>query len=143
MLKETYCSCFTTTSTPTIPASTTEYTITHSTAFTCTPASESFNECCSFFGSYEYQVTLSISVIFLTPSCTHCNALHCYEEGLQNSTRTNPKFSMCCSQGAIELPIANDTPEPIRVLLTETRVNANGRVVWSNRTSHFQQYIRS
>ena len=50
---------------------------------------------------------------------------------------------MCCSQGTVELPIANDTPEPIRVLLTETRVNANGKVVWSNRTAHFQQNIRS
>src|SRR5438552_3104300 len=50
---------------------------------------------------------------------------------------------MCCSQGTVELPIANDTPEPFRVLLTETRVNANGKVVWSNRTAYFQQNIRS
>ena len=50
---------------------------------------------------------------------------------------------MCCSQGTVKLPIANDTPEPIRALLTETRVNANGKVVWSNRTAHFQQNIRS
>jgi hypothetical protein len=41
------------------------------------------------------------------------------------------------------LPIANDTPEPIRVILSETRVNANGKVVWTHRTAHFQQYIRS
>ena len=45
--------------------------------------------------------------------------------------------------GAVEFPIANDTPEPIRVLLTETRVNGNAKVVWTNRTAHFQQYIRS
>ena len=82
-------------------------------------------------------------VVFLTFSCPHCNALHWKEEGLQKSTRTNPKFSMCCPQGTVKLPIANDTPEPIRVLLTETRVNANGKVVWSNRTAHFQQNIRS
>ena len=50
---------------------------------------------------------------------------------------------MCCSEGAVSLPIANDTPEPIRVLLTDTRVNANGKVVWTERTAHFQQYIRS
>jgi hypothetical protein len=50
---------------------------------------------------------------------------------------------MCCSAGAVELPIANDTPEPIRMLLTETRVNGNDKVVWTNRTAHFQQYIRS
>jgi predicted ester cyclase len=47
------------------------------------------------------------------------------------------------SAGAVELPIANDTPEPIRVLLTETCVNANGKIVRTDRTAHFQQYIRS
>jgi hypothetical protein len=41
------------------------------------------------------------------------------------------------------MPITNDTPEPIRVLLNETRTNSNGRVVWTERTAHFQQYIRS
>jgi hypothetical protein len=41
------------------------------------------------------------------------------------------------------LPIANDTPEPIRLLLTETRVNANGKKVWTDRTAHFQQHIHS
>src|SRR5947207_7924184 len=50
---------------------------------------------------------------------------------------------MCCSQGAVQLPNSNDTPEPIRVLLTETRVNTNGKVVWTDRTAHFQQNIRS
>src|SRR5213075_3118151 len=82
-------------------------------------------------------------MVFLTFSCPHCNALHLKEEGLQKSTRTNPKFSMCCSQGTVQLPIASDTPEPIRVLLTETRVNANGKVVWTDRTAHFHQHIRS
>ena len=41
------------------------------------------------------------------------------------------------------MPIVNDTPDPIRVLLTETLVNANGKVVWTDRTAHFQQNIRS
>ena len=50
---------------------------------------------------------------------------------------------MCCSNGSVTLPIVNDTPEPIRVLLTDTRVNANGKVVWTDRTAHFQQNIRS
>jgi len=81
--------------------------------------------------------------IFLIISCPHCHALHWKEEALQNSTCANPKYSMCCSAGAVELPIANDTPEPIRVLLTETHVNANGKVVWTDRTAHFQQNIRS
>ena len=50
---------------------------------------------------------------------------------------------MCCSNGAVNLPIQNDTPEPIRVLLTETHVNTNRKVIWSDRTMHFQQNIRS
>src|SRR5439155_3993930 len=82
---------------------------------TRTSTSESFNECCSFFGAHEYRVPLSTFAIFLTLSCPHCNAFHWKEEGLQKSTRANPKFSMCCSQGAVESPIGNDTPEPIRV----------------------------
>ena len=85
----------------------------------------------------------SFHVSFLTISCPHCNALHWKEEGTQKSTRENPEFSMCCSKGAVKLPIANDTPEPLRVLLTETRVNANGKIVWTDRTAHFQQNIRS
>src|SRR5438552_8729137 len=50
---------------------------------------------------------------------------------------------MCCDNGAVTLPILNDTPEPLRILLTETRVNANGKRVWTDRTAHFQQNLRS
>src|SRR5437016_8998091 len=50
---------------------------------------------------------------------------------------------MCCSNGTVTLPVANNTPEPLRILLTETRVNANGKVIWTDRTAHFQQNIRS
>ena len=49
---------------------------------------------------------------------------------------------MCCSSGAVTLPIANDTPEPIRILLTDTYVNAIGKVLWTDGTAHFQQNIR-
>src|SRR5436309_544061 len=50
---------------------------------------------------------------------------------------------MCCSNGSVTLPIVNNPPEPIRVLLTDTRVHANRKVVWTDRTAHFQQNIRS
>ena len=50
---------------------------------------------------------------------------------------------MCCSNGKVTLPIANDALEPIHVLLTDTHVNANGKVVWTDRTAHFQQNIHS
>jgi hypothetical protein len=85
----------------------------------------------------------SFRISFLTISCPHCNALHWKEERTQKSTIANPKFSTCCSEGTVTLPITNDTPEPLRILLTDTRVNANGKVVWTKRTTHFQQNIRS
>src|SRR5579859_4110420 len=85
---------------------------------------------------------IALSCLFLTISCPHCNALHWKDEAVRGSTTDNPVFSMCCSKGAVKLPIVNDTPEPIWVL-TETRVNANGKVVWTDRTAHFQQNIRS
>src|SRR5437762_8692622 len=86
----------------------------------------------------------SFRIPFLTIiSCPHCNALHWIEERTEKSTKRNPEFSMCCSKGAVTLPIANDTPESLRILLTETRVNANGKVVWTERTKHFQENIRS
>ena len=50
---------------------------------------------------------------------------------------------MCCSNGAVTWPIANNTPEPIRVLLTEIHVNGNGKTVWTERTTRFQRNIRS
>ena len=50
---------------------------------------------------------------------------------------------MCCSNGAVVLPIMNDVPEPIHVLLIESHVNANGKSIWTDRTAHFQQNIRS
>src|SRR5438552_261316 len=115
------------------------------TTFTRVSAPKSFHECCSFFGTHGFRVLpLSTFAIFLLIiSCPHYHALHWKEEALRKSTRENPKYSMCCSAGAIELPIANDAPEPIRVLLSDTRVNTNGKVVWTDRTAHFQQYIRS
>ena len=74
----------------------------------------------------------SFHISFLTIiSCPHCNALHWIEERTQKSTKRNPEFSMCCSEGTVTLPIANDTPESLRILLTETRVNANGKIVWT------------
>src|SRR4030095_2543499 len=85
----------------------------------------------------------TFAIFLLIISCPYCHALHWKEEALQKSTCANPKYSMCCSAGAVELPIVNDTLDPIRVLLTETHVNGNGKVVWTNRTAHFQQYIRS
>jgi hypothetical protein len=39
------------------------------------------------------------------------------------------------SNGAVTFPITNYAPEPICVLLTDTRVNANGKVVRTEKTA--------
>jgi hypothetical protein len=85
----------------------------------------------------------SFRISFVTISCPHCNALHWIEERVRGSTKQDPEFSMCCSKGAVTLPIANDTPGSLRILLTETRVNANGKIICTDRTAHFQPNIRS
>jgi hypothetical protein len=81
--------------------------------------------------------------IFLIFSCPHCHVLHWKEEILQNSTRANSRYSIYCTMNTIELLIANDIPKPIRVLLTETCVNVNDKMIWIDRIAHFQQNIRS
>src|SRR5271170_1006039 len=138
--KKTYCSCSTTSTSPSTNSSST----TCSTPLTGTTAIKSFDERRSFFGANDLCVPCStFTFVLLIISCPHCNALHWKEEALTKTTGGNLKYSMCCSAGAVRLPIGNDTPEPIRTLLTETRVNANGKVVWTERTSEFQHNIRS
>lgn len=73
--------------------------------------------------------------------CQHCGAIHWIEERLGHSSKTSPKFR-CCQSGKINVPKVNDTPEALRHLLSETRVNRNGKIEWAERTAHFHQNIR-
>jgi hypothetical protein len=54
----------------------------------------------------------------------------------------NPKFD-CCYDGKIQIPQINETPEELRTLLTETRVNNAGDTVFTDRTQHFQISIQA
>jgi hypothetical protein len=42
----------------------------------------------------------------------------------------------------IELPYINETPEEFRILLSETYINNNGEIIFTERTQHFQLLIR-
>jgi hypothetical protein len=68
--------------------------------------------------------------------------LHWKEERTTNSTVAAPVFSWCCSKGAVTLPTLGETPLELRKLLSETRQNENGKIVFTERTAHFQPCIR-
>ncbi|TFK83719.1 hypothetical protein K466DRAFT_455289, partial [Polyporus arcularius HHB13444] len=64
--------------------------------------------------------------------CSHCSALHWYDESLSNSSRRNPKFGVCCLQGQVSLPLPSLPPQPLRDLM-------NGA---HPRSRHFMENIR-
>jgi hypothetical protein len=47
-----------------------------------------------------------------------------------------------CDDGKIAIPHANDTPEEVRCLFSETYVNANGETGFTQRTADFLEKIR-
>ncbi|KAF5378267.1 hypothetical protein D9615_008692 [Tricholomella constricta] len=49
--------------------------------------------------------------------CRHCRALHWIDERLAQSSVTSPRFSTCCDQGQVQIPLLEDPPEPLRNLL--------------------------
>jgi hypothetical protein len=49
-------------------------------------------------------------------ACGYCGALMWYEERAKKSPKANPRFSLCCSQGNIELVPENPLPEPLHSL---------------------------
>ena len=74
--------------------------------------------------------------------CPQCGAIHWIEERVSKSSEDSPTFN-CCNDGQIELPRINDTPEELRHLLSETYVNNDGKEVFTERTQHFQRFIRA
>ena len=52
--------------------------------------------------------------------CPDCNASHWIEERSSKGTKQNPKFSACCSNGAISLPPLLDAPPLLQYLLQQT-----------------------
>ncbi|KAF9009738.1 hypothetical protein BDZ89DRAFT_964743, partial [Hymenopellis radicata] len=43
-------------------------------------------------------------------ACPHCQAWHFPKERLAASSKTNPRFGMCCLQGQVQLPKIKDAP---------------------------------
>lgn len=49
-----------------------------------------------------------------TWECEYCGAMMWYDERLQKQRNaSNPKFSMCCLQGKIELPLLTSSPQTL------------------------------
>ncbi|KAF9606337.1 hypothetical protein IFM89_025005, partial [Coptis chinensis] len=53
-----------------------------------------------------------------TSICSHCGAIVWYEERNDRSKKPiNPKFSICCQNGKVQLPLLKDTPDFLKNLL--------------------------
>ena len=51
-------------------------------------------------------------------ACRHCGALHWMGKRLAKSSKWSPKFTTCCNNGEIQLPLLQRPPEPLLHLLT-------------------------
>lgn len=66
--------------------------------------------------------------------CQHCSATFWYEERLESRYRSKePKYSLCCCQGKIQLPPLQGPPDILHKLFFES----------SNKSKHFLDNIRS
>ncbi|XP_020090993.1 uncharacterized protein LOC109712000 isoform X3 [Ananas comosus] len=69
-----------------------------------------------------------------TYACEFCGALFWYEERLEKDKRlTRPRYSICCMQGKVELPLLKDPPSTLNNLLHNK----------DSRSNHFLKKIRS
>ena len=50
----------------------------------------------------------------LDTECLSCKALHWIDKWLSGSSKTNPKFGMCCFQGKIALPALESPPTELK-----------------------------
>jgi flagellar biosynthesis GTPase FlhF len=64
--------------------------------------------------------------------CPHCHAFHFLEEKLTASSKKNPKFSVCCLQGKINLPAFTPHPNALNKYFTTRSLAA----------IHFRKNIR-
>ncbi len=76
---------------------------------------------CEFDGSHR---GLRHTLGEMTTVCGKCSALHFLEECAASSSRANLKFTLCCAQGKVTLPLLAPPPEPLRRLLTSNEVDA-------------------
>ncbi|KAL5146613.1 hypothetical protein HKD37_06G016425 [Glycine soja] len=65
--------------------------------------------------------------------CPHCKAMMWYDERINKDKQTNkPRFSLCCSDGKIQLPLLHEPPHPLNHLLFNNQ---------DPKAKNFQQYI--
>ena len=65
--------------------------------------------------------------------CSSCHARLFIQECCSRSSIRNPTFTLCCQEGAVELPQLNPTPPQISQLLRGT----------TRASAHFRKYIRA
>lgn len=52
--------------------------------------------------------------------CEYCGAIFWYGERIEKKRQTKqPKFSLCCGLGQVQLPLLKESPEILRKLLTD------------------------
>lgn len=58
--------------------------------------------------------------------CEHCHALFWYEERTpKNRPSANPKFSLCCMHGQVQVPLLEHPPQFLRDLLEKRHEKSN------------------
>ena len=65
-----------------------------------------------------------LSLGSMNVECPHCHTLHFMSEKLTASSRTSPKFGICCLQGQIQLPPFSESPQLLHSLLTSSTPQA-------------------
>ncbi|KAL5148386.1 Replication protein A DNA-binding subunit A [Glycine soja] len=87
--------------------------------------------------SFEYQNTGSAYIDIRDPvwECQHCKAMMWYDERINKDKQSRKqRFSLCCSDGKIQLPLLQQLPHPLNYLL----FNDHDPIA-----KNFQQNIRS
>jgi len=79
--------------------------------------------------------------------CSHCGALHWLKERVSGSSQRNPVFSRCCNRGKVSLPLLQQVPEVLQLLLGSRKDILGHPFQFSaaqhNRWKNFQQYIHA
>ncbi|KAL5132868.1 hypothetical protein HKD37_03G006287 [Glycine soja] len=86
--------------------------------------------------SFAYQNTGGAYIDIGDPvwECPHCKAMMWYDERINKDKQTKkPRFSLCCSDGKIQLPLLQQPPHPLNYLLFNNH---------DPTTKNFQQHIR-
>ena len=83
----------------------------------------------------------------MTNQCSHCGALHWLQERLSGSSQRNPVFSRCCNQGKVSLPLLQQVPEALQLLLGSRKDILGHQFEFSaaqhDRWKNFHQYIHA